>query len=66
MDLTKTENQIEFAKYFYKYIDKIELPKEVKDEIYRQEDIYNKGMITNSERFNMTLDTIHAFIKSLI
>lgn len=66
MDLTKTENQLEFARYYLKYIDKIELPKEVKDEIYRQVESYNNGIITNQERINKTFDTINYFIKSLI
>lgn len=65
MDLTIIKNQIEFAKYCSLYMDKIELPKEVKDEIYKQIELYDKGIITNTERYNQTLDTISNFMKSL-
>lgn len=65
MDLTIINNQIEFAKNYHLYMDQIELPKEVKEEIYKQVELYNIGMITNNERYNQTLDTISNFMKSL-
>lgn len=63
MDLTKVKNQIEVAKNWYDYKDKIVIPNWLRKKIELIIKDYDNFMITNNEVSNQILDILNAYYK---
>ncbi|PIB28300.1 hypothetical protein BFP78_00135 [Gaetbulibacter sp. 5U11] len=63
MDLTKVKNQIEVAKNWYDYKDKIVIPNWLRKKIELIIKDYDNFMITNNEVSNQILDLLNNHFK---
>ena len=64
IDLSLIDNQMLVAQDWYIYSNRIIISKDLRSQIEYFVADYHDGIITNIERFNLTLDVIHIEFKS--